>query len=131
MKDRDPEIWPPSRSAMKRSPSRRRRQDCIDCGIDTSFGTGNGHYYTVHDAVWREAVPDGEGQLCLDCLERRLGRPLTRADFVRTPYEIAKAMTPPEGHAEWCDAMWERQCRGLPEIAFEEWRASTMGSGDK
>jgi hypothetical protein len=108
---------------VKRRPaSRRRLQDCRDCGVDTSFGTGNGHYYLACDDVWREAVPGGEGQLCLDCLERRLGRPLVRGDFVRTPCEIASSMAPPEGHAEWLDAMWERQCQGLPEIAFEEWR---------
>jgi hypothetical protein len=95
----------------------------MDCGIDTSIATGNGHYYLARDEVWRQAVPGRQGQLCLDCLERRLGRPLVRGDFERTPFEIAEAMTLPEGHSEWLDAMWQRQCLGLTEISFEEWRA--------
>jgi hypothetical protein len=81
----------------------------MDCGRDTSISTGTVHYDLVHDAVRLAAAPDGEGQLCLDCLERHAGRPLVRADFVRTPFEIVRAMMLPEGHAEWLDEMWERR----------------------
>jgi hypothetical protein len=86
----DTTFWPPPMPwpIKKRPPSRRRRQDRLDCGVDTSFATGIGHYYTVHEEVWRSVVPDGGGRLCLDCLQARLGRPLVRADFVATPYEI-------------------------------------------
>jgi hypothetical protein len=96
----------------------------MDCGVDTSFATGNGHYYLVHDAIWLAAVPEGKlaGGLCLDCLERRLNRRLVRSDFVRTPAEILANMTIPPSHSEWLDEMWERQCKGLPEIPFEEWQ---------
>jgi hypothetical protein len=58
---------------------------CVDCGFDTFVG---GEYYAVHDAVWKaacEAAPrlhDGGGLLCIGCLERRLGRELTRDDFI-------------------------------------------------
>jgi hypothetical protein len=34
------------------------------------------------------AAPDSDRRLCLDCLQARLGRPLTVADFVATPFEI-------------------------------------------
>jgi hypothetical protein len=86
--------------AKKRPPSRRRHRDCIDCGVDTSFGGGNGHYYTVTEAVWLQAVPkpaERLRQLCLDCLQSRLGRPLARADFVATPNEIFHRMAPAGG----------------------------------
>jgi hypothetical protein len=86
-----PDFWPPRPPwpVKKRPPSRRRRQDCMDCGVDTSFTTGIGHFYTVHTEVWRAAVPEREcGELCLDCLEKRLGRKLTAADFISTPFEV-------------------------------------------
>lgn len=34
----------------------------------------------VHDEVWA-AAGLGKGRLCVGCIETRLGRPLTRADF--------------------------------------------------
>jgi hypothetical protein len=76
---------------------------CHDCGIDTAPCSGKGRgsrilkrdvgkweWYMVKDDVWAaagmppddETVPVGEsGYLCIGCLETRLGRPLTRADF--------------------------------------------------
>jgi hypothetical protein len=94
--NRDPSFWPPPVPwpVTRRPPSKRRKRDCMGCGVDTSFATGNGHYYCVHDELWRQAVPDRRGRLCLDCLEARIRRPLVRADFVRTPVEIAMAMFP-------------------------------------
>jgi hypothetical protein len=62
---------------------------CSDCWRDTSFATGCGHYYTAQQAVWRQATQSkGARFLCLDCLEQRLDRPLTEADFIATPPEI-------------------------------------------
>jgi hypothetical protein len=58
---------------------------CVDCDFDTFAG---GEYYAVHDSIWKAAseasppLPGGYGLLCIDCLETRLGRELTRADFV-------------------------------------------------
>ena len=84
-----PAFWPPPPwPVAKRRPSRRRQQDCTDCGVDCSFATGIGHFYTVHRHVWLSAAPDSDRRLCLDCLQARLGRPLTVADFVATPFEI-------------------------------------------
>jgi hypothetical protein len=31
--------------------------------------------------LWEELVPEHEGMLCIGCLETRLGRKLTAADF--------------------------------------------------
>jgi hypothetical protein len=95
---RDPLIWlpPPPWPVKKRPPSKRQKVDCLDCGVDTSFATGIGHYYRATNEVWHQAVPDGRGMLCLDCLEKRLGRLLVRGDFERTPFEIATAMLPPQ-----------------------------------
>jgi hypothetical protein len=57
---------------------------CVDCDYDTFSGR---EYYIVQDAIWKAAaaasprLPGGLGLLCIGCLERRLGRELTRADF--------------------------------------------------
>jgi hypothetical protein len=57
---------------------------CVDCEFDTFAGR---EYYTVNDTVWEAAskasppLPGGRGLLCIGCLERRLGRELTCADF--------------------------------------------------
>jgi len=57
---------------------------CVDCGKDTCE---SGEYYRVGDDVWAASglAPNG-GMLCLACLERRIGRPLTEADFGMMPY---------------------------------------------
>jgi hypothetical protein len=67
----------------------------MDCGLDTAKVPGQ--YYMVHDAVWREAVPDMAGVLCLRCLQHRLRRGLTEADFEATPLEMMArfAQAPP------------------------------------
>ena len=54
---------------------------CIDCSIDTFD-----EYYMVHDTVWLSVVVTKKsGMLCIGCLETRLGRRLTRADFTDAP----------------------------------------------
>ncbi len=55
---------------------------CADCQMDT-FALHE--YYMVHHAVWRAAgMTRGRRRafLCIGCLERRLGRELTAADFL-------------------------------------------------
>lgn len=72
---------------------------CADCGMDTAPCTGKRgcrhkgrwEYYAVHDAIWAEAGV-GDGYLCIGCLESRLGRTLTPADFktealISDPYD--------------------------------------------
>ncbi len=76
---------------------------CMDCGTDTAPCTdkrmchgrrGCRHnagkrweWYMVWPAVWSLACghDDAPGYLCIGCLERRLGRPLTRGDFTLAP----------------------------------------------
>jgi hypothetical protein len=59
--------------------------ECFDCGHNTWRSPQE--YYAVTDAVWSMAcavepkLPDELGMLCVGCLEQRLGRELTRADF--------------------------------------------------
>ena len=57
----------------------------MDCGVDTTFATGNSHYYQVRDEVWLAAVPT---RACTLCLEARFGRSLASAGFTSTPFEI-------------------------------------------
>jgi hypothetical protein len=75
-------------------------QICIDCGADTSPCTGKrgcrhkGKWetYMVRDTVWEAAGMgrgwghgNASGFLCVGCLEARLGRMLTPADFIDYP----------------------------------------------
>ena len=55
---------------------KRQRFLCIGCGKDTM----GGEYYMVSDELWA-ASGGGNWMLCLACLERRIGRELTLADF--------------------------------------------------
>lgn len=52
---------------------------CADCGADV--GASGEFLYMLEDAVWRQANPNLAGFLCIDCVERRLGRRLKVADF--------------------------------------------------
>ena len=51
---------------------------CLDCRKDTFD-----EYYFVHNHLWRRAVDKSQrhGMLCLSCLQRRLGRPLSPDDY--------------------------------------------------
>lgn len=66
---------------------------CADCGNDTTpskrghRNAGRHEWYMVHDDVWVSAGMErpsesGGGFLCIGCLEERLGRTLTPADFI-------------------------------------------------
>lgn len=57
---------------------------CVDCSVNTSEID---EYYMVQDRVWvgqAHMKKDG-GMLCLGCLETRIGRLLTPADFTHCP----------------------------------------------
>jgi hypothetical protein len=51
---------------------------CLDCGINTD---AIDEYYMLRNEVWAQANPGIDGQLCIGCVEHRLGRTLTAADF--------------------------------------------------
>ncbi len=55
---------------------------CLDCGANTSL---NEEYYMLTSEVWKEAVPDLVGMLCINCVELRLGRQLWPEDFMDSP----------------------------------------------
>jgi len=61
---------------------------CVDCGVDVQ-PIQNGpraERYVVHDEVWAAAgmTPNG-GELCVGCIESRLGRQLVPGDFTDCP----------------------------------------------
>lgn len=51
---------------------------CLDCKINTD---AIDEYYMLQNEVWAEANPKIDGKLCISCVERRIGRTLTAADF--------------------------------------------------
>jgi len=55
---------------------------CLDCGVDTAE---LGEYYMVCHRVWYYLSRSDEGMLCIGCLENRLGRCLTKKDFIKAP----------------------------------------------
>lgn len=72
------------------------RDTCVDCGVRTCPVEleASWEYYMVLPEVWAASgLGSHDGMLCLDCLETRLGRPLTGADFnpdipINTPLSI-------------------------------------------
>lgn len=53
---------------------------CADCATNTFIG----NYYMVTKDIWT-AYGAGEGLLCIACLQARMGRNLTLADFIDCP----------------------------------------------
>jgi hypothetical protein len=58
--------------------------ECVDCGTETlpTDGFRHSEWYIVADEVWADAgITKLGGCLCIGCLEERIGRQLTAADF--------------------------------------------------
>ncbi len=55
------------------------RWTCNDCGKDCM--EDNKDYYMVKHEIWNEHGV-GEGMLCMDCMERRMGHKLTKEDIL-------------------------------------------------
>ncbi len=56
---------------------------CLDCQVDTLF---IGEYYMVHAHIWAQTnLGPYDGMLCIDCLETRLQRKLSKNDFTSYP----------------------------------------------
>jgi hypothetical protein len=68
-----------------------RRFHCLDCDVHTS---AIGEYYMLRDEVWLEANPDGDGMLCVGCLEKRLGRRLEPTDFTESTHNFVDRASP-------------------------------------
>lgn len=62
---------------------------CVDCKRNTCPRDQPGESYMVHDQLWASIgmAADG-GFLCIECLERRLGRQLKHTDFTDAPANI-------------------------------------------
>ena len=58
---------------------------CVDCEIElmpqTPPGSKDWQRFMAHGDVWADAGLE-RGWICVDCLETRLGRPLTGSDLV-------------------------------------------------
>jgi hypothetical protein len=61
--------------------------DCDGCGVYALD-----EFFSVHDDVWA-AGGAGRDLLCVGCLEDRLGRKLTPADFTDLPINTNPAFT--------------------------------------
>jgi hypothetical protein len=95
---------------MTRSLNRWRRRHwppipCADCAVDlvptSPWGSHDWQRYMVHDDVWAAAgMAPLDGWLCIPCLERRLGWPLTGADFPPLPLNDLDADKDPHRLAE-------------------------------
>lgn len=64
-----------------RTKREKKHFECKDCGIDTIHGD---NFYMVQFDLWKK-YGVGEDMLCMDCFEKRLGRPLTEKDFIDCP----------------------------------------------
>jgi hypothetical protein len=69
----------------------RNRFGCIDCGVNTD---AIGEYFMLHDEVWNAGVPESRGMLCIGCVEARLHRRLTAADFTDAPTNFRHDKSP-------------------------------------
>jgi hypothetical protein len=88
---------------------------CLDCSKDTDITE---EFYVLRDDLWRRLVRRTwrGGMLCLDCVERRLGRALHRGDFANVPVN--------QQQARKCPALARRLATPSPHRAFaHDWRA--------
>jgi len=60
---------------------------CKDCGVETlPLDEGRAEWYDVTDDVWAATgLGSKGGYLCIGCLEARIQRTLTSADFTDAP----------------------------------------------
>ena len=61
---------------------------CLDCDKDTDKSE---EYYMLWYRIWRSINYKIDGMLCLDCVEKRLGRELIGADFSKAPINESQA----------------------------------------
>jgi hypothetical protein len=66
---------------------------CMDCSKDTYASE---EYYMLWYKVWRSINYKMDGMLCLNCVEKRLGRELTSKDFSKAPINEEQAKICPE-----------------------------------
>lgn len=65
---------------------------CVDCNVDCMEIA---EYYMVTDACWKRAgMGPYDGQLCIGCIEKRLGKQLTPRNFTDCPLNWRNALLP-------------------------------------
>jgi hypothetical protein len=65
---------------------------CMDCKKDTN---NSNEIYSLKQRIWLRANPLIARMLCLECVERRLGRNLVADDFSRAPINAENAAVCP------------------------------------
>ena len=70
------------RAWFRRSEPERNFYPCDDCLTQTAPDDAPDEWYTVLDTVWDEAGALPDAILCIGCLEQRLGRQVSRRDFL-------------------------------------------------
>ncbi len=53
---------------------------CNDCKRDIGYKELDEYAYILHHKLWKSLVPEN-GYMCIECLEKRLKRPLNMNDF--------------------------------------------------
>jgi hypothetical protein len=56
--------------------------DCMQCGKSTKNDID---YYMLTDKTWLQAAPSKRGKLCLDCVQKKLGRSIVKEDVIDCP----------------------------------------------
>lgn len=79
---------------------------CEDC--DHHFGCDRGEMAVLPYALWHSIARDEEA-LCSYCIERRLGRPLTMADFPAAPVVVYKDQAPSNIREILCNVWFFRR----------------------
>jgi hypothetical protein len=75
---------------------------------------GRFEYYMLVDPVWDSITrpTEGKGELCLRCVEARLGRRLKSRDFLFTPLEMhVRLSLSRAGHRAWDALLEERRTK--------------------
>ena len=61
----------------------KKHWTCVDCGKDTFLSNSKDYYMVTHE-LWKK-YGVGDGMLCMDCMEDRLGHKLTTKDILDCP----------------------------------------------
>jgi len=74
---------PTSKKTRELSPEELARYACNDCGVNV---VTIGEFYMLHPDIWEDQLGlDWNDNLCIGCLEARIGRQVTFADMISIP----------------------------------------------
>jgi hypothetical protein len=75
---------------------RRQFHDCLDCGVNTQQIKELVIFLITLSVRNKTGLCDGEGSLCLGCLEKRIGYKLRPSDFTDWSHKKADSQEPKE-----------------------------------